>query len=166
MRIAGTIKHSLVNGPGIRFVVFFQGCIHHCKGCQNMDTWDPEGGVATEPDSMISMIRNTKLLDGVTLSGGDPFMQPLEAAIIAKACHEMGLNVWCYTGYTYEQIIDGKAPEGAMELLQHIDVLVDGRFELSLKSEECKYAGSSNQRLIDVARTMDSGNKDIVLVKV
>lgn len=131
-----------------------------------MDTWDPSGGEFIEPDELIEMIRSTKHLDGVTLSGGDPFMQAQSAAYVAKACHDMGLNVWCYTGYTYEQIIDGKAPQGAMDLLKHIDVLVDGRFDLSLRSEECKYRGSTNQRLIDVVRTMENGNKDIVLVKV
>lgn len=154
MRIAGTIKHSLVNGPGIRFVVFFQGCIHHCKGCQNMDTWDPDGGESIEPDELIEMIRNTKHLDGVTLSGGDPFMQAQSAAYVAKACHDMGLSVWCYTGYTYEEIMEGKAPEGAVELLEETDVLVDGRFEIDLRSEECLYRGSTNQRLIDTKESI------------
>ncbi|WP_296839562.1 anaerobic ribonucleoside-triphosphate reductase activating protein [Butyrivibrio sp.] len=158
MRLAGTIKHSMVNGPGIRFVVFFQGCTHHCPYCQNMDTWDPCGGEAVEPESLTMMIKNTKLLDGVTLSGGDPFMQPYDAAFIAKECHNMGLSVWCYTGYTYEQIIDGMAPEGAIELLKQTDVLVDGRFEIDLKSEDCLYRGSTNQRLIDVKETMANGH--------
>jgi anaerobic ribonucleoside-triphosphate reductase activating protein len=157
MKIAGTIKHSMVNGPGIRFVVFFQGCIHHCKGCQNMDTWDIDGGDSIEPEELMAFIKNTKLLDGVTLSGGDPFMQARDAAIIAKSCHEMGLSVWCYTGYTYEQIIGGEAPDGAKDLLTQTDVLVDGRFVESLKSKECLYRGSTNQRLIDVQQTIASG---------
>ena len=157
MKIAGTIKHSMVNGPGIRFVVFFQGCIHHCKDCQNMDTWDIDGGDYIEPKELMALIKNTKLLDGVTLSGGDPFMQPVDAAFIARSCHEMGLSVWCYTGYTYEQIMEGKAPQGARELLMQTDVLVDGRFEIGLKSEDCLYRGSTNQRLIDVKESIEKG---------
>ena len=157
MRIAGTIKHSLVNGPGIRFVVFFQGCIHHCKGCQNMDTWDPSGGEFIEPDELIEMIRSTKHLDGVTLSGGDPFMQAQSAAYVAKACHDMGLSVWCYTGYTYEEIMEGKAPEGAVELLEETDVLVDGRFEQERRNLMLNFRGSENQRIIDMKKSRAEG---------
>ncbi len=119
-----------------------------------MDTWDPDGGESIEPDELIEMIRNTKHLDGVTLSGGDPFMQAQSAAYVAKACHDMGLSVWCYTGYTYEEIMEGKAPEGAVELLEETDVLVDGRFEIDLRSEECLYRGSTNQRLIDTKESI------------
>jgi anaerobic ribonucleoside-triphosphate reductase activating protein len=155
MRISGTIKHSLVNGQGIRFVIFFQGCLHRCEQCQNPETWDLDGGVDTDPDDLISMILNTEHLDGVTLSGGDPFLQAECAAYIASKCHENGLDVWCYTGYTFEQILNGNAPAGSMDLLKNCDVLVDGPFVTALRSSECSYRGSSNQRLIDVAASLE-----------
>ncbi len=108
------------------------------------------GGSVTDPESICSMIESAGHLDGVTLSGGDPFYQPAAAAAIARFCHEHGLNVWCYTGFTYEDILAGIAPGGALELLNEVDVLVDGPFREELKSEECLYRGSSNQRLIDL----------------
>lgn len=122
-----------------------------------MDTWDLLKGDEIEPKAVIDMIKEAKFIDGVTLSGGDPFMQPMDAARIAKKCRDMGLNVWCYTGYTYEEIVDGRAKEGALDLLTYIDVLVDGRFEIEKRSDECLYRGSFNQRLIDVNKSRASG---------
>lgn len=148
MRIAGTIKHSLVNGPGIRYVIFFQGCKHRCKGCHNPQTHDFDGGNEVPVQTVIDDIAQAKHLDGVTLSGGDPLLQPEAAIRIADAAHGIGLSVWCYTGYTLEQILDGEAGQSAVELLDHIDCLVDGPYIESLRSEDCIYRGSTNQRLI------------------
>lgn len=156
-KIAGLVPHSSVNGPGVRYVVFFQGCPHHCKGCQNPDTWSPEGGKDIEIGSIIKEILDTKYIDGVTLSGGDPFYQPEALMEIAKACKEHGINVWCYTGWTYEEIYKGHVGNKAQEALSFVDVLVDGPFIIDLLSDTCIYRGSSNQRLVDVRKSSCEG---------
>lgn len=156
-RIAGLLPHSLVNGPGVRFVVFFQGCNHNCQGCHNPETHDKSGGKEVTVAELIATVIKTRHLDGITLSGGDPLLQSNAARELAKAAHELGLNVWCYTGYTYEEIEQGKAGIKAQELLSEIDVLVDGRFVQSEKPDdpaECIWRGSRNQRLIDVPATL------------
>lgn len=157
MRIAGTVRHSSVDGPGVRFTVFFQGCPHHCPGCQNPDTWNPEGGERMTVEEVIGELRRTRYLDGITLSGGDPFLQPEAAILLADAAHAAGLTVWAYTGWRFEQILEGEAGEGAKRALGHIDVLADGRFVRELLSRECIYRGSSNQRLIDVPASLAKG---------
>ncbi|MCR5271743.1 MAG: anaerobic ribonucleoside-triphosphate reductase activating protein [Lachnospiraceae bacterium] len=157
MYLAGIVPHSMVDGPGVRMSIFFQGCIHGCPGCQNPDTWDPKGGEHVEVESVINKIRNTKYLDGITLSGGDPLLQAEAAGEIAKAAKAMGLDVWAYTGWTFDEVLSGKAGEKAIEALEYIDVLVDGRFVESLKSSECIFRGSSNQRLVDVKKSIGSG---------
>ena len=145
MRIAGFVKHSYVDGPGVRFVIFTQGCPHHCKGCHNKETWDPDGGTEISVNEIAELIRNTRYLDGVTFSGGDPLFQAKECIELAKALN--GYNIWCYTGWTLDEIREGKAGEDAKELLNYIDVLVDGPFIEELKSDECKFRGSSNQKI-------------------
>ena len=148
-RIAGFIKHSLVNGPGIRLVLFFQGCTHHCKACQNPDTWDPEGGEETDTTELISLIRSAKHISGITLSGGDPLLQSDAVIEIAAAAKELGFSVWCYTGWLLEDIKDGKTPVNP-RALDFIDVLVDGPFIEELRDETLEYRGSSNQRIISL----------------
>lgn len=158
VRIAGYKKHTLVNGPGVRFVLFMQGCPHHCPGCQNPETWNPAGGQETDTEEIIRLIRDTKFLDGITLSGGDPLYQPEAAALIAKAAKEDGLSVWCYTGWTMEQILAGALPATVTEeLLPQVDVLVDGPFIQSRLSQDCIYRGSDNQRLLDARETLRTG---------
>lgn len=151
MKLAGEIKHSLVNGPGIRYVIFFQGCPHRCPGCQNPETHDLAGGAEVNPDNLIERISSTKCLDGVTLSGGDPLMQPEECAKIAAAVQPMGLNVWLYTGWTMEEIL---ADPLKRKSVRDVDVIVDSPFIQSLRSEACLWRGSSNQRLIDVQQSL------------
>lgn len=138
MRIAGTLPHSLVNGDGIRFVVFLQGCPHHCRGCQNPDTWDFNGGEEVSPEEIANQYKNTKFLDGITLSGGEPFAQQEACVELLKLLPQV--NVWVYTGYEYEAIQH-------TELAQRADVLVVGAFVEELKCEGQLY-GSSNQRII------------------
>ena len=156
-RIAGTVRHSSVDGPGVRFVVFFQGCPHHCPGCQNPATWDPQAGEEIEVEDLIYELGRTRFLDGITLSGGDPFVQPEAVMALADAAREKGLTVWAYTGWTWEALRNGAAGETAKEALSHIDVLVDGPFVEELLSRECIYRGSSNQRLIDVPASLKAG---------
>lgn len=151
------VRHSSVDGPGVRFTVFFQGCPHHCRGCHNPETWDPVGGEEISAEDLGGEIRQTRYLDGITLSGGDPLLQPEAVIAAADEAHDRGLSVWCYTGWTFEEILDGKAGNAARETLDHIDVLVDGPFQQELLSRECIYRGSSNQRLVDVPASLKKG---------
>ena len=155
--MAGTIRHSSVNGPGVRYVLFLQGCAHGCPGCQNPETHRIGDGTWRETEDVIAEILATRYLDGITLSGGDPLYQPEAAGEIAEKAQAAGLDVWMYTGWTFEEILAGKAGEAAVEALRHVDVLVDGRFIQSLRSEECLWRGSTNQRLVDVKKSLAAG---------
>ena len=105
LRLAGVIRESIVDGPGIRMTVFVQGCPHHCKGCHNQHTWDFEGGYMSSVERVLEEAAKDPLLKGVTLSGGEPFSQAKPLTVLAKRAHEMGLNVFCYTGYTFEKLM-------------------------------------------------------------
>lgn len=153
MRIAGTVNDSIVDGPGLRFTVFTQGCPHHCPGCHNPNTHDPAGGYDVGTDEIVRQIRKNPLLSGVTLSGGEPFMQSAECLEIAKEAHRINLNVWAYTGYTWEYLIR-ENDTGRMALLREVDVLVDGPYIADKRSLELDFCGSSNQRLIDVQQSL------------
>lgn len=141
MRIAGTLSCSLVNGYGVRYVIFCQGCSHHCVGCQNPETWDFNGGKKVTPEELAEDIKKHKHIDGVTLSGGDPFYQQDECVSLLNFLPE-DLDVWIYTGFDYEEIKDTK-------LAQMADYIVDGKFEQD-KMVGGKMYGSSNQRIIDI----------------
>ena len=155
MRIAGLTNDSIVDGPGIRFSVFAQGCPHKCPGCHNPQSHDPLGGSETAVEDIIARLDKNPLLDGVTITGGEPFFQAEGCSLIAKAAHEKGLNVWTYTGYTYELLRAGQDRHpGWKELLEETDVLVDGLFLLKERSLELKFRGSRNQRLIDVRKSL------------
>ena len=159
IRIAGYVDDSIVDGPGIRFTIFTQGCAHHCFNCHNPETWDFDKGKDVDIDELISKINRNPLLQGITLSGGDPVCQAEACYEISKAAHSMGLNVWCYTGYTYEEML--KNPK-AKKLLSEVDVLVDGKFILEEKSLDIYFRGSRNQRIIDVPKSLEQ--ERIVLV--
>ena len=155
IKIAGIVKESIVDGPGIRLVVFGQGCKHHCPGCHNPESHSFEGGELMEIDSIMELVKENPLLDGVTLSGGDPFEQSESFAILAKKVKELGLNIITYTGYTYEEILDNiDLVPGWKKLLYSTDILVDGKFEIDKKSLMLKFKGSSNQRIIDVNKSL------------
>ncbi len=166
VRLAANLQpDSIVDGEGVRAVVWMQGCSHNCPGCHNPITHDFNGGFLTDTEDLKRDIRELKLVDGITLSGGDPMFQ-IEASLdIAKFCHECGLNVWCYTGYTFEQLlaISTKNPK-MLELLQELDVLVDGKFVLAKKSLDAQFRGSSNQRIIDVPNSLKS-NRAVCIKK-
>jgi anaerobic ribonucleoside-triphosphate reductase activating protein len=158
MRIAGLVQDSIVDGPGFRFTVFTQGCPHNCQGCHNPDTHDPDGGREMTVKQVIDTMLSNPMTDGLTLSGGDPFVQAADCAEIAKAAHKNGLNVWTYTGWTYEKLWSlSEQDEGIKALLNETDVLVDGPFILSQKSYDVPWRGSKNQRLIDMKATLESG---------
>ena len=158
IRISGTVNDSIVDGPGLRFTVFTQGCPHHCEGCHNPQTWNIRGGETKEIAWIIEQIKKNPLLSGVTLSGGEPFMQADACAKIAESAHGIGLNVWTYTGFTWERIekFFDSLPS-FKRLLEETDVLVDGPFMKDQKSLELLYRGSRNQRLIDVKKSLDAG---------
>ncbi|MBR0219192.1 MAG: anaerobic ribonucleoside-triphosphate reductase activating protein [Clostridia bacterium] len=156
IRIAGVVNDSIVDGPGLRFSVFTQGCSHHCPGCHNPETHDPQGGHDEDTDALIAKMKKNPLLSGITLTGGDPLEQSAPCLELAKAAHAAGLNVWAYTGYTWEQLLSRDDPD-QMALLREVDVLVDGPFIQAERSLELDYRGSRNQRLIDVPATLRTG---------
>ena len=149
IRIAGVQNDSIVDGDGIRFTVFVQGCLRGCKGCHNPQTHDLTGGYVVEVDELIEQMKNNPLLDGLTISGGEPFLQAEACAELARKAHEIGLNVWCYTGHTFEELV---ASEVYKRLLNQVDILVDGEFILEQRTLSLPWRGSKNQRLIDVRK--------------
>lgn len=151
IRIFGLVDDSIVDGPGLRYALFTQGCPHNCPGCHNPKSHDYNGGYLEECDIILRSIEANSLLDGVTFSGGEPFEQIKPLVYLAKRIKEMGLNIVVYSGYTYEQLLN---KEGALELLSLCDMLVDGRFEIEKKSLGLMYRGSSNQRLIDIKKSL------------
>ncbi|MBQ3668278.1 MAG: anaerobic ribonucleoside-triphosphate reductase activating protein [Clostridia bacterium] len=158
IRLAGLVDDSIVDGPGFRLAVFTQGCPHHCPGCHNPATHDFEGGHIDTTERVITVMKANPLLDGVTLSGGEPFCQPEACAEIASAAKASGLNVWSYSGWTFEQLLEKSAHEpGVKELLGTVDVLVDGPFLLAQRTLELRFRGSKNQRLIDVPSSLAEG---------
>lgn len=156
MRIANVVSDSIVDGPGLRFTVFTQGCPHHCPGCHNPDTHDPAGGRDASVEELAALMRSNPLTDGLTLSGGEPFDQAGECAALAARARTDGLSVWAYTGYRYETLLERGEPE-VLALLEQVDVLVDGPFVEALRSYDALFRGSTNQRLIDVPGSRASG---------
>lgn len=149
LRVIDIVGGTSVDGPGLRTSVYFAGCNHHCPGCHNPQSWDFEGGEA------MSVLRIKEIIDdcdfNVTFSGGDPLMQPVDDMVeLARLLKADGRTIWCYTGYSYEYVASSPEYE---ELLACIDVLVDGPFVESLRDISLRFRGSSNQRLVDVARS-------------
>lgn len=161
IRLASVLQpDSIVDGEGIRTVVWTQGCPHHCPFCHNPQTHDFNGGKLVEIDEIKKEMKNLKGQDGITLSGGDPMCQPLECLELAKYAHELGMNVWCYTGYLYEDVLKNKKMKS---LLEEVDVLVDGEFKIDEFSLDLYYKGSKNQRVIDVKESLEHG--EVVLIE-
>ncbi len=172
IRLYGAVPDSIVDGPGLRYAVFVQGCSHDCPGCHNPESHDPAGGEPTTVDAVYDDIRANGLVHDVTFSGGDPFEQAAVCALLARRLKDDGYGVWAYTGYLYEDLErvaagagEGGSGEGGShldaqgvrDLLACVDVLVDGPFVKALKSLGLKWRGSSNQRLVDVAASRAAG---------
>lgn len=151
IRLAAPIQiDSVVDGEGIRAVIWTQGCPHNCLGCHNPGTHDFKGGYLEDVETLKKEIDSLEGQDGITFSGGDPLMQIDACLELAKHSKKRGLNVWCYTGFTFEQLlIMSKTNNALVELLNNIDVLVDGKFDLAKKSFEAPFRGSTNQRVLD-----------------
>lgn len=160
IRLSGVVNDSIVDGSGLRLTVFTQGCHHNCPDCHNPQTHDPQGGYAGDTDLILKVLAENPLLDGVTLSGGEPFLQPLPCLHIAEGAKKLGLTVWAYTGYLWEELIDSKNAE-ILAFLKQIDVLIDGPFLLEQRSLDLLFCGSKNQRLIDVKKSLEA--KKIIL---
>jgi anaerobic ribonucleoside-triphosphate reductase activating protein len=155
IRVCDILEESFADGPGIRFVVFAQGCPHRCPGCHNPKTHPFTGGHLLSAGEILRRMARNPMLDGITLSGGEPFEQALPFALLAGRARRRGYHVMTYTGYTWEQITEGlNGDNGWRELLESTDVLVDGPFIREQRTLELPWRGSRNQRLIDVPRSL------------
>lgn len=159
IRIAGIVNDSIVDGPGIRFTIFTQGCPHNCEGCHNPQTHTFDDGKMVSVEELIDQIQRNPLLDGVTFSGGEPFVQAEALSVLAKVIHDnTELDVVTYTGYTFEQLMSGSEDNPYWKaLLQETDILIDGPFVQSKKSYELHFRGSSNQRCLDSKESVRIG---------
>ena len=157
MRISGFEPESLVDGPGLRFVIFTQGCHHRCPQCHNPQSWDINGGKEYSVREIIRKIKEQKgKKRGITFSGGEPFLQAHELAEAAQAAHKTGLDVVTYTGFNYEQLIENENKD-INALLFASDILIDGKYIHDLRDAALKFRGSSNQRIINVAESLKEG---------
>lgn len=154
LRVAGIVSESVTDGPGLRLVVFGQGCPHGCHGCHNPETHDPDGGTLRTTDEVLKAYDRDPLLSGITLSGGEPFAQPIPMAALADAVHARGGDVICYTGYTLETLqARARTEHDIARLLDAVDLLIDGPFILEKRSLACPFRGSTNQRVIAMNET-------------
>ncbi len=162
IRIAGTVNDSIVDGPGMRYAIFTQGCHHNCPGCHNPHTHDPNGGQDTTVETLTKAIMRNPLLSGITLTGGEPFEQPEALIELVEEIKKSGnLEIAVYSGYTFEELTkDKESPK--YKLLSLCDVLIDGPFILDQRSLELRYKGSRNQRTIDIQKSLKSG--EVVLM--
>jgi anaerobic ribonucleoside-triphosphate reductase activating protein len=158
LRLAGTEPESVVDGPGIRFVVFTQGCPHHCPGCHNPETWDPEAGEPVEVRELLDRIKEGKLLKGVTVSGGEPFLQAEALVELARGVRDLGLDLVVYTGFAFEELRElARSRPAYRDLLILTSILVDGPYLEAERDLALAFRGSRNQRLIDMPRSLAEG---------
>jgi anaerobic ribonucleoside-triphosphate reductase activating protein len=178
LRVAQIMKDSIVDGPGLRYVIFVQGCYHKCEGCHNPQTHDPTGGFNIDTNKIFEEFASNPMYEGITFSGGEPFLQSDALADLAieinkyyhRSIDQVGyLNIICYTGYTFEHLMNAINNEGIMSymrLLYNIDYLIDGPFVKDKASLDCKWRGSTNQRIIDVRATLRNNDGKIVLADI
>lgn len=158
LNLYGTVADSIVDGPGLRFAVFVQGCSHHCPGCHNPESQPATGGTSRALADILEEIQSNPLIQNVTLSGGEPFEQPHGCALLARALKARGFGVWTYSGYLLEDLQARAATDPAVQdLLEATDVLVDGPFIQAKKSLDITWRGSTNQRVINLPKTLASG---------
>jgi len=173
IRIAGIVRESIVDGPGISFAIFCQGCPHDCPGCHNPETHDFAGGYDCSVETLLKEIDKDPMLAGVTFSGGEPMCQPVGFSALGKEVKKRGLDITIFSGYTLDQLLDrargirgGKdlsfeERKATAELLQMVDVLIDGPYVAAQRDLTLKFRGSANQRVIDMKKTREQG--EIVL---
>jgi len=153
IRIAGIANDSIVDGPGLRMAIFFQGCRRHCEGCHNPESWEIEGGHDVSAAALFACAGKNPLITGVSFSGGEPLLRAEPLLPLARAFKERGLDLAIYTGYTFEEILaDGD--EKVLALLACASTLIDGPFDLGLKSLLLPFRGSQNQRVLDLPRSL------------
>ena len=164
IRLAAPLQSdSILDGEGIRTIVWTQGCAHKCPGCHNPGTHSFDGGYLEDIDNLKKELKELKGQTGITLSGGDPLYQIEPCLELCKFAQSIDLDVWCYTGFTFEELLQiGETNKKMLELLKYIDVIVDGKFDIRLKSYDAIFRGSSNQRIIDVQESLKK--KEVVLV--
>jgi anaerobic ribonucleoside-triphosphate reductase activating protein len=158
IRIAGTVRESVVDGPGLRFVIFTQGCCHRCKGCHNPDTWDLLGGETVKAEDLLKQVKAEKLIKGVTFSGGEPFLQAAPLAWLGHEIKKQGLDLITFTGYTWQELQELCSEDrAANDLMQVSDYIIDGPFMLEEKDFDLPFRGSRNQRIVDVKKSIVAG---------
>jgi len=158
MQIAALLQDSIVDGPGLRFVVFTQGCNIGCEGCHNPEAADINGGIKMTVEEVVDTMLSNPLTDGLTLTGGEPFLQAADCALIATEARRTGRNVWTYSGNSFEKLLARAESEPEiLDLLEQTDVLVDGQFVLAERTLSMKWRGSKNQRFVDVPRSLVAG---------
>ena len=155
VRVAGVVRESITDGPGLRYTIFLQGCSHHCPGCHNPETHDPSGGEDWLLTRLWDEISSNPLLTGVTLSGGEPFLQARALLPLTAQIRLAGLELAVYSGYTFEEIRE--LGIYAMALLRHCHVLVDGPFDIDKRDLGLRFRGSWNQRILDVKASLMRG---------
>lgn len=153
IKVAGVLSNSLANGPGLRYVLFVQGCSHHCNGCQNKHTWNPDKGKDMSIEEIVKDVESNPFIDGVTISGGEPFDQSEEVFKLVKALKDKNYHVIAYTGYTYSElmgraILRSEEMQWPSRIIKNIDILVDGKFEEDNLDVSERYCGSKNQRIL------------------
>ena len=149
VRLSGVIEESIVDGPGLRYVIFFQGCHKRCYMCHNPKTWDILGGYLQNLDELVKSFSNNPLLKGITISGGEPFLQPEPLLYLTKKAQENNLDVIIYSGYYYNELIKFNNPT-VLEVLKTANYLIDGPFEYLKKDLSLLFRGSGNQRIMDL----------------
>jgi len=163
IRVFGIVKESIVDGPGLRYVVFTQGCLFHCEDCHNKESWDLDKGYFVEINDIIKEIRQNPLLRGLTLSGGEPTLQAKMCLDLARRVRKMGLDVVLYSGHTYEEIIINK---DLSKLINECDYLIDGKYDHSMRSLCLLFRGSTNQRIIDLNKTRKNSNVTLYNIEI
>lgn len=154
LQVAGIIDDSVVDGPGVRYTIFTQGCAHNCPGCHNPETHDYNGGTSVKIDDLMADIVRSKYIKGVTLSGGEPFDQPEALTALVARLKNKGYDVLLFSGYTFEEIVQDSVK---LQALGYADTLIDGRFDTRKRTQTLRFRGSSNQRIIDVAQSLAKG---------
>lgn len=154
LRVAGVIEESIVDGPGLRFVLFLQGCRLHCPGCQNPQTWEFDGGTLVPADEVLTRIKANPLVHGVTFSGGEPFEQAEALLPLALELRKQGYHLMAFTGYTLEMLL--QKPE-CRAFLETMDLLVDGPYVEAQKSLDLRFRGSRNQRILNIPACREQG---------